>query len=290
MFFLALMTKFLFAKSDRSDVGASDKQEVMLRESFGDKQSSVLLLTIIDLVKEVKDLHYLVKAHSEKTDHLDELIKKMGDKTDNMEAKLVDTIDLIKNIEDQNDDMESKLVNTIGEVESRLVQNIKEMESKVTNVDSKIEVWRSEVRLISQQKLTWQNTTHTKYYSDFAVDGVYTLSNDVAGVNPMQHTYGAQINHMLIIDLGAFFKIHSVKIWNRIDCCQDRLGVMIYADEELLGGVYEAKRQYNFKAKDKVYARKIYLKQTRPLNMNYVEVQVFGTGPYDECEVKELKN
>jgi len=290
IFFLALMTKFLFAKSDRSDNGVSEKQDVILRESFGDKQSSVLLLTIIDLVKEVKDLHYLVKAHSEKMDHLDELIKKMGDKTDNMEAKLVDTIDLIKNIEDQNDDMESKLVNTIWEVESRLVQNIKEMESKVTNVDSKIEVWRSEVRLISQQKLTWQNTTQKYHYSDFAVDGVYTLSKDMEGVNPMQHIDGSQINHMLIIDLGGFFKIHSVKIWNRIGCCQDRLGVMIYADEELLGGIYEPKRQYNFKAKDKVYARKIYLKQTRPLNMNYVEVQVFGTGPYDECEVKELQN
>jgi len=270
--FLCLMINFLFAESNKSPgaiSGSRYNEDLIPKESFGDRQTTVLS-TLMDLVKEVNKFNYLVKGQSEKIDRMDEQIKRM-------ESKLVDTVG----------EVESRLIHNIEDMESKVVQNVAEMGSKVANVDNKIEVWRSEVRLISQQKLTWHNNTHKYHYSDFAVDGVYTLSNDMVGVNPMQHIEGSQINHMLIIDLGGFFKIHSVKVWNRIDCCQDRLGVLIFADEELIGGIYEAKRQYNFNAKDKVYARKIYLKQTRPLAMNYIEVQVFGTGPYQETEVKK---
>jgi len=91
---------------------------------------------------------------------------------------------------------------------------------------------------------------------------------------------------MLIIDLGGFFKIHTVKVWNRADCCQSQsLGVVVYADEEILGTINESKLLYNFLANDQVYASKIYLKQSIPNHMNFREVQVFGTGPYNEDEV-----
>jgi len=279
---LSLISNVLFAKPYKDDGPVSDghnKDEMILSESFGDKQSNVLLLTIIDLVKEVKDLHYLVKEHSEKIELLQyELMKKIEDQNDNMESKLVGTIEGV----------ESRLVQNMEDMESKVIANIGEMDSKVENVDSKIEAWRSEVRLISQQKLTWQNGTNANYYSDFVVDGVYTLSKD-HGINPIQHMAGAQVNHMIIIDLGGLFKIHSVKVWNRVDCCQDRLGVLVYADDELLGSIFEAKRIYNFRAKDNVYARRIYLKTVSPTDPNYLEVQVFGTGPYSESELKKLK-
>jgi len=280
---LSLISNVLFAKPHKDDGAASDgrnKDEIVLRESLGGKQSNVLLLTIIDLVKEVKDLHCLVKEHSVKIELLQyELMKKMEDQNDNMKSKLVGTIEGV----------ESRLVQNIEDMESNVIRNIGELDSMVENVDSKIEAWRSEVRLISQQKLTWQNGTYLNHHSDFVVDGVYTLSKDYLGINPIQHMSGAQVNQMIIIDLGGLFKIHSVKVWNRVDCCQDRLGVVIYADDELLGSIFQAKRIYNFRAKDNVYARRIYLKTVSPTSPNYVEVQVFGTGPYSESELKKLK-
>ena len=180
----------------------------------------------------------------------------------------------------------------IENMESKLAEKMTEMgkgmELMITKVDSKIEVMRSEVRLISQQKLTWQNSTFDdKLFSEYAVDGVYSLSGDLFGVNPIQHPVSGhgQRNFMLIIDLGGLFKIHTVKLWNRIDSGQDNnLGVFIYADEDLLGGIAESKPLYNFQAIDQVYARKIYVKQSLAKNMNFREVQVFGSGPFDESE------
>jgi len=299
--FLSLIINFLFADSGKDPDFGSGGSKVEEMVEFGYKQPSVLLLTIIDLVKEVKELNCLVKANSEKLENVElELGKKIQDvklscqsvvKNDEMESKLVDTIEevetrLAQNIVDTIEEVESRLAQNIEDMESNVIGNIGEIDSKVRNVDSKIEVWRSEVRLISQQKLTWQNDTHSNHFSDFAVDGVYTLDKRQNGVNPISHLYGSKVNHMLIIDLGGFFKIHSVKIWNRPDCCQDGVGVLIYADEELIGNIYEAKRLYNFYAKDKVYARKIYLKQGLPRDSNYLEVQVYGTGPYEEYKVK----
>jgi len=258
---------------------------------IGSNQSNVVLLTVIDLLKEVKELHCLVKEQNEKMEKrmtaLELKLAGLGEKSDKMASTLVDTVGQVETrlvgLGEKSDKMASTLVDTVGQVETRLVGD-------VSKIDNKIEVWRSEVRLISQQKLTWQNKTYDPYFSDFVVDGVYTLSENYNGINPIQHMADGQVNYMLIIELGGLFKIHSVKIWNRIDCCRDRLGVVIYADDELLGSIFEEKMQYNFHAREKVYARKIYLKQVNPTNMNYIEVQVFGNGPYGDHEVKELNN
>ena len=242
------------ASSLRSEVSALKERmredSLNIREEmyslFGENHSSVLLLQVIDLIKEVKGMQGLLQAQ--------------GEKIENMDSKLAE----------------------------KMTEMGKGMELMITKVDSKIEVMRSEVRLISQQKLTWQNSSFDdKLFSEYAVDGVYSLSGDIFGVNPIQHSVSgnSQRNFMLIIDLGGFFKIHTVKLWNRIDCCQENsLGVFIYADEDLLGGIAESKPLYNFQANDQVYARKIYVKQSLAKNMNFREVQVFGSGPFDESE------
>ena len=90
---------------------------------------------------------------------------------------------------------------------------------------------------------------------------------------------------MLIIDLGGLFKINTVKLWSRLTSQSFNIGVFVYADEELLGGIAEEKSPYNFRAKDKLYARKIYVKQSLAKLMMFREVQVFGSGPFDGGEV-----
>ena len=113
---------------------------------IGVDPTSLLLLQMINLIKEVKEMKGLVRAQGE-----------------------------------QITDMESQLSEKMTEME-------KGIGSMITKVDKKVEVMRSEVRLISQQKLTWQNSTwQDRLFSEYAVDGVYTLSNDWNGLNPIQH-------------------------------------------------------------------------------------------------------
>jgi len=276
---LSIITNFVFA-----DAVKDTNAETAVGDAIGCGQQNTQLLTILDLMMEMWELHHLVKEQSEKIekkiDELDSKLSGHGGISDMMESKLVEVIGQV----------ESRLIGKMDDLESYFTLNISEVRSDVSKIENKIDVWRSEVRLVSQHKLTWQNETLENYFSDFAVDGVYTLSGAKDGVNPIQHMAGNTANYMLIIELGGLFKIHSVKIWNRIDCCQNRLGVLIYADDEFLGSISVAQRQYNFFAKKNVYARNIYLKQTTSRHMNYVEVQVFGTGPYNEDELNGLKN
>ena len=311
---VGLFSNVLCAQSDSAQEPASSlKSEVSalkerLREDslniyeemyshFADIQSSLLLLHLIDLIKEVKEMQGLARVQGEE---IKDMESTMAEKFDSMESKLFEELKQLETKqESRSEKTESKLVTAIEEIKSMIVEDIKDVESnligsieevgsKVSKVDNKIEVTRSEVRLISQQKLTWQNSTYAeKLFSEYAVDGVYTASGDLWGLNPIQHIGGNSRNFMLIVDLGGFFKIHTVKVWNRVDCCQSQsLGVLIYADDELLGGINEEKLIFNFKANDGVYARKIYLKQSTPNWMNLREVQVFGTGPYDEDEIE----
>jgi len=295
---LSLFGNVLFAHSEK--VAGSLKKEQMYQEEklrkefFGGYQSNVLLLQVSDLIKEVTKLQVLAQVQSENLKDMEfkltknienmaqeirELKTKQCDKNDELESKLVNIVEK----------SESRLIENINDVESSIIENIEEVGSKVQIVDRKIEVGRSEVRLISQQKLTWQNSTHDEdkggLFADYAVDGIYSLSKDDRGVNPIQGFGDDKRNNMLIVDLGGFFKIHTVKVWNRVDLVTDHnIGLLVYAGEDLLGAVSEHKFLYNYRAKDNVFASKIYLKQSIKRWMRIREVQVFGTGPYDKHE------
>lgn len=247
----------------------------MRKKVSGERQSNVLLLQVIDLIKEVKELKGLLWVQSEKIGHL--------------ESNLLEKIGEIKSKQGEKNELMGKIEN----METRLVENIDDIDSKITMLGSKIEVMRSEVRLISQQKLTWQNDTYPmddpKLFSEYAVDGVYTGSKDEFSLNTIAHSGTNKKSNMLIIDLGGLFKIHTVKVWLRVrtDCCHDQsMGVMIYADEEVIGAITEFKYLHTFKANDQVYARKIYLKNSIVSYITLREVQVFGTGPYHKDELK----
>jgi len=141
---------------------------------------------------------------------------------------------------------------------------------------------RSEVRLISQHKLTWQNTTDGYRTADFLVDGVYTRSKDEA-INPIQHNK-LGVNQVVSIDLGGFFKIHTVKIWNRLSYQDRGSSLIVYADKNIIGVTSGSHDIYSVVAGDKIYARTIIIRQPNEIIINLREVQVFGSGPYEEEE------
>lgn len=190
--------------------------------------------------------------------------------------------DLVKEVKGYKD-----LVSEQGKMIAAEMEGLKSDLKKALN---QLDVMRSEVRLISQQKLTWQNSTHAgRYFSDFAVDGVYRMSNDDGGINPISHTDDNHIgpNNMVIIDLGALFKIHTVKLWKRINPCCDRrnIGLLIYADDTLIGATSAAPYLDNLRVNGDVYASKIYVKQPKSDTVNFLEIQVFGTGPFGKDEI-----
>lgn len=242
------------------------EETLNLREEMysllSERQGAALIaLQVMDLVREVKDV-----ADS---------VKKLENKIDVLSAE------------------QEGIISSLAGVKSNLTTKITDVSAQVTNVNtivSKVEemvdVMRSEIRLISQHKLTWQNTTwDNKYHPDFAVDGVYTLESEYDGSNPMQKS-GQDMNqkgNMLIIDLGGFFKIHTIKLWNRLVSYRSfAVGVLIYADEQLIGSLHDTQSLYNLRVVDNVYARKIYMKQALDQYMNFIEIQVFGSGPYSE--------
>ena len=173
----------------RSEVTALKDQlreeSLSLREEMysllGSDRSGLLLLQVIDLIKEVKEMQEQIIGQAEKIESI--------------ESKLVESMESLERM---------------GESQG---VKMSEVESLVTAVNGKVETMRSEVRLISQQKLTWQNSTwNDRLFSEYTVDGVYTLGTDWNALNPISHPHGSpQRNNVLIIDLGGLFKIRTVK-------------------------------------------------------------------------------
>lgn len=285
----------------------SDLREEMY-SLFGAQQGQALLaLQILDLVREIRSVHDSVKRLEYRMDslanygHWDDRISGMERtltglrsdlvyELDRLDGKVDDVVTQVSRADDKIDDVVTQLSrkdDKIDEMATKLGRKDGKVDTIVTqlsHLDRKIEVMRSEVRLISQYKLTWQNSTWDEtYHSDFVVDGVYTLSGDFGGVNPVQHPgRGMTVrNNMVIIDLGGTFLVHTVKLWNRIEGFQNyALGVFIYVDDQRIGSIVDVQRLYNFRAPENVYGRKIYVKQSLAKYLNFIEIQVFGTGPY----------
>jgi len=254
----------LTAVGQRIDKKGYSHQEKMVKSFAG--LDTTLSWVVRDLVKEVKDYK--------------ELVSEQGKKIANeMEVMKSDVRELVseqgKKIADEMEGMKTDLGNVLDQLHG---------------LKKTIDIMRSEVRLISQQKLTWHNSTQSgRYFSDFAVDGVYRIANDENGLNPIQHTDDGKKNpnNMVMINLGALFKIHTVKLWTRPNgCCQHRnIGLLIYADDTLLGATSESRYLYNLPVHGDVYAKKIYVKNPRKETVNFLEIQVFGTGPFGKDEV-----
>ena len=66
-------------------------------------------------------------------------------------------------------------------------EHVHGLKDSVSNVERKLDVIRAEVKLISQHKLTWQNSTwDNPYNAHFVVDGVNTLNTRQSSDSPVQ--------------------------------------------------------------------------------------------------------
>ena len=172
-----------------------------------------------------------------------------------------------------------------------LGNGIEQSNVKIGHVNKMLDLMRSDVRLISQHKLTWMNSSYDgKYLPDFVVDGVYLNSEDYHGSNPTAHVAAAdqtKRNNMLILDLGSIYKIHTIKVWNRMDGLGYNQGIMVYVDKNVVGSLVEPKRLNNIYVSPQmhVYGQKVILKQPRASRIMFLEIQVYGTGPYAEDEI-----
>ena len=92
---------------------------------------------------------------------------------------------------------------------------------------------------------------------------------------------------MAIIDLGSLFKIHTVKLWKRVNpCCPAQfIGLQVYADGVFIGATFDDRRLHNVRVTGEVFAQEILIKQPRGHVLSLLEVQVYGTGPYDPDEI-----
>lgn len=323
LFFLHSCMLFVNAdgKEEDEDVEESStmKEYSNLREEmyslFGAHQGQALLaLQILDLVREIRSVHDSVKRLENRMEALSDgsqddrisgmertltgLRSDLEYELDRIDDKVDDVVTQIGRADDKIDDVVTLLSrkdDKIDGIVTRLSHKDEKVDAIVTQLsrlDGKIDVMRSEVRLISQYKLTWQNSTwEDTYHADFVVDGVYTLSGDFGGINPGQHPGRGMTakNNMVIIDLGGIFSVHTVKLWNRIEANQSyALGVLIYVEDELIGSIVDEQRLYNVRAHNIVYGRKVYVKQSLAKYLNFIEIQVFGTGPYTPDELESF--
>ena len=143
----------------------------------------------------------------------------------------------------------------------------------------------SEVRLISLHKMVDQTSYEDAGRdADLIVDGQFIFDKRVIESIQTYPKTNNSPNNKLTIHLGGLFRIHRVKVWNVRFCCQDRfVGTRIFADDEMIGVAVSAKPIYQFDVPegDPTYAREIILHQELAQHLHILEVQVWGSGPYD---------
>ena len=197
--------------------------------------------------------------------------------------------------ESQLDSLDSQMQELKGTVDESQSQLSAKVESSLTlsaTVNSRIKAWMSEVRLISLFKAADMNAPHPTYGPGVVTDGQFMMSHQVHSEMRTHchsdNTGGKLRNNKLWIDLGGFFRIHRVHIWNYRNCCLDQLvGTHVYADEALLGAVIESAHYHDIMVPegDPTYASKITLHQPLAKNIHVLEVQVWGSGPFNEDDL-----
>ena len=150
------------------------------------------------------------------------------------------------------------------------------------------QTYLSEVRLISLYKPTGQTSTWSGpgHESELISDGQYIFDQHAwPSMATYSHTGINNANSKIWLELGGWFRIHKVKIWNIRHCCMERMvGSLILADTKLIGTISHAQSSYDFtmSEEDPTYARKVTLHQPREDWLHILELQVWGSGPFSE--------
>ncbi|MEO0473685.1 MAG: T9SS type A sorting domain-containing protein, partial [Bacteroidota bacterium] len=78
------------------------------------------------------------------------------------------------------------------------------------------------------------NYNSSQGFADNAVDG---NTNGQWGAGSVTHTAAGQSNAWWEVDLGATYPVGDIVIWNRTDCCSNRLGNFTVSLENTSGGI-----------------------------------------------------
>lgn len=262
--------------------------------------SLVLFLCVARKVDELKEEAYELKeeAHKLKEEAYELKVGVLEAKLD-LEKSLLETLALMRNQSTANSLYIEEIRSTLTTLSTRMdelegkmdtgtetmVREMEQTRQAATTIKNRQKAWLSEIRLISLYKMTGADNEHpSSHYSDLIVDGQFV--HDRHTDNSMRTFFysasDAQDNN-LWIQLGGIFKIHKIKILNLRHCCQERLiGAHVYADEQLLGTVVEAKGSYEFFPGEDgpTYASKVTLYQPRASYTHILELEVWGNGPF----------
>ena len=211
-------------------------------------------------------------------------LNSIADRVDKLEKTVETKIEELKtDVEELKTGVEEKS----GAIEGRC----NAIESNLGKVGKRQKVWMSEIRLISNFKLTEENNRQARgFNSDIIVDGQFLFATTThSNMRPYSHSRDSSAGNKLVIRLGGLFRIHKIKLWNTRDtCCMSKLiGLHVYADKRLFGTVIETTYTYDFMVTDEdpVYAETVTVLQPLAKALHLLEVQVWGNGPFDRDDI-----
>ena len=188
------------------------------------------------------------------------------------------TID--EKVEDSNQKTESLAVKFEEKV-SFLGTQINVSKDLTRSVKSRLQAWMSEIRIISLFKMTEES--NKAYETGVITDGLVGFSDYRDYIMRVYSAKAsASANEKIWIKLGGLFRVHKIQVWNiRIHHAKQRFqGTRILVDDTYIGTAVGVSDYYHFEVSGEVYGSTVILHQPRQTDMNVIEVQVWGCGPF----------
>ena len=192
-----------------------------------------------------------------------------------IDDKLEDASKRAESLEQKLEDKTTSLGEQV-EVSKEMVQAIK----------TRQQTWMSEIRLISLYKMADESNGHPDYMTGSITDGLVGFSEYHNNVRVYSAKASASANEKIWIKLGGLFRVHRIQVWNiRITWAKCRFeDTRILVDDTHIGTAVGVAPYYDFKVSSEVYGSTVTLHQPRSTDMNVVEVQVWGCGPFNETD------
>ena len=266
--------------------------------AFIKSQTTVSNLHVNEIKSTLSEVQDKINEMEEKFETLEEKFETLEQKVEQKFTDLQEQNSAIMNgLRDQGAALETQTAAIEGQtaaIEEQTTQTASMSEdvsrtlTATLTLKSRQQTILSEVRLISLYKPTGQTSTWAGpgHESELVSDGQYTFSgHDWAGMATYSQTGNNNPNNKIWLELGGWFKIHKVKVWNLRHCCTDRIvGSIVLADTKLIGTITQAESSYDFTVaeEDPTYARKVTLHQPLGQWLHILELQVWGSGPFPD--------
>ena len=187
-----------------------------------------------------------------------------------------------KNVTDSN----TKAVSLEQKLEDKTAFLIRKIETSTNLMETmkvRQQAWMSEIRLISLYKMTHESNRHGQYETGVITDGLVGFS----GYDNYMRVYSAKAsasdNEKIWIILGGVFRVVKIQVWNARNPHEKIRfqGTRILVDDTYIGTAVGVSFFYDFDVSGDVYGSTVTLHQPRHTDMNVVEVQVWGCGPFN---------